>query len=115
MNRFVYSYNECLDDSNNQLLVISAPHPKLVADFYAKTPEVEELAIESLLETSVSPKADSAGRVAVGGRSDLQVKPGQEWFWSEAWQSAEQQAEADLKAGRFETFDTMEEFLAGLR
>jgi predicted transcriptional regulator len=42
------------------------------------------------------------------------IKPGQEWFWTEAWQTAEREVEADLAAGRFETFDTMEDFLASL-
>ena len=42
------------------------------------------------------------------------IKPGQEWFWTEAWQTAEREVEADLDAGRFETFDTMEDFLASL-
>ena len=42
------------------------------------------------------------------------IKPGQEWFWTEEWQAAECEVEADLEAGRCETFDTMEEFLASL-
>jgi predicted transcriptional regulator len=42
------------------------------------------------------------------------IKPGQEWFWTAEWQAAEREVEADLAAGRFETFDTMEEFLASL-
>lgn len=42
------------------------------------------------------------------------VKPGQEWFWTPEWQAAEKEVEADLAAGRFETFDNMEDFLAGL-
>jgi hypothetical protein len=42
------------------------------------------------------------------------IPPGQEWFWSAAWQKAEKEAESDLAAGRYETFDTMEDFLAGL-
>lgn len=42
------------------------------------------------------------------------IKPGQEWFWSAAWQEAEKEVEADLAAGRYETFNTMEEFLADL-
>lgn len=41
-------------------------------------------------------------------------KPGQEWFWTEAWQAAEREVEADLAAGRYETFETMEEFLESL-
>jgi len=42
------------------------------------------------------------------------IEPGQEWFWTKKWQAAEREVEADLAAGRFETFDTMEEFLASL-
>jgi hypothetical protein len=36
------------------------------------------------------------------------------WFWTPEWQAAEHEIEADLAAGRFETFDTMDEFLATL-
>ena len=42
------------------------------------------------------------------------IKSGQEWFWTKEWQAAEKEVEADLAAGRFETFDTMEDFLADL-
>lgn len=42
------------------------------------------------------------------------IKPGQEWFWTEEWQAAEREAEADLAAGRFESFDNDAEFLASL-
>lgn len=45
---------------------------------------------------------------------ELPIKPGQEWFWASAWQQAEMEAEEDLQAGRFETFDTMGDFLASL-
>jgi predicted transcriptional regulator len=43
------------------------------------------------------------------------IKPGQEWFWAEAWQAAERQVETDLAAGNYETFDTMEDFLKDLK
>ena len=42
------------------------------------------------------------------------IKPGQEWFWTEQWQAAEREVEADLAAGRFETSNTMEELVASL-
>jgi len=42
------------------------------------------------------------------------VRPGQEWFWTEEWQAAEREVEADLEAGRLDTFDTMEKFMASL-
>ncbi len=41
-------------------------------------------------------------------------KPGQEWFWAEAWQKAEREAEADLASGNFEEFENDAEFLASL-
>ena len=43
------------------------------------------------------------------------VKPGQEWFWSEAWQAAERDVDSDLSAGNFETFDSMDDFLKDLK
>ncbi len=47
-------------------------------------------------------------------QTQQEIKPGQEWFWSESWQKAEHQAERDLATGDFETFDTMEDFLHSL-
>jgi hypothetical protein len=41
-------------------------------------------------------------------------KPGQEWFWTAEWQEAEREVEEDLAAGRYETFDTIDEFIASL-
>jgi predicted transcriptional regulator len=48
-------------------------------------------------------------------REKQQPSPGQEWFWTEAWQAAEREVEADLAAGGHETFDTMEDFLKDLK
>ena len=48
-------------------------------------------------------------------RTNQKPKPGQEWFWSEAWQNAEHEVEADLAAGDYETFETMEDFLKDLK
>jgi antitoxin MazE len=38
----------------------------------------------------------------------------QAWFWTERWQAMEQEAEDDIAAGRTETFETPDEFLADL-
>ena len=38
----------------------------------------------------------------------------QTWFWTEAWQAAEREAEADLRAGRVKEFDTLDELIADL-
>ncbi|KLU59559.1 SpoVT / AbrB like domain protein [Peptococcaceae bacterium CEB3] len=39
----------------------------------------------------------------------------QQWFWTEEWQAAEREAQADIDAGRVKQFDSMEEFLDDLR
>ena len=38
----------------------------------------------------------------------------QAWFWAAEWQDGEQQADADLAAGRIETFGSGEELLEAL-
>ncbi len=42
-------------------------------------------------------------------------KPGQEWFWAEAWLMAEHKAEEDLATGSYETFSNDADFLASLK
>ena len=39
----------------------------------------------------------------------------QAWFWTPAWQTGEREADADLAAGRVETFGSDEELSAALR
>ena len=39
----------------------------------------------------------------------------QAWFWTERWQTGERAADADIAAGRTETFETGEAFLSALR
>ena len=39
----------------------------------------------------------------------------QAWFWTPEWQAMESEAEADLAAGRYEVFDTIDDFIEGLR
>ncbi len=39
----------------------------------------------------------------------------QAWFWTPQWQQGERSADADLAAGREETFNSGEEFLHALR
>ena len=39
----------------------------------------------------------------------------QAWFWTTEWQEGEQEADADLVAGRIETFDSDEAFITALR
>lgn len=39
----------------------------------------------------------------------------QQWFWTGEWQKGEREAQAEIDAGRVNSFDTMEEFLEDLR
>jgi AbrB family looped-hinge helix DNA binding protein len=39
----------------------------------------------------------------------------QAWFWTPEWQQGEREADADLAAGRGETFNSGDEFLGALR
>ena len=43
-----------------------------------------------------------------------EIDPEQRWYWSEPWQRMEREARADYAAGRFKTYDGVEELLAGL-
>jgi AbrB family looped-hinge helix DNA binding protein len=39
----------------------------------------------------------------------------QSWFWTPGWQAGEREADADLAAGRQETFDSGDAFVDALR
>ncbi len=47
-------------------------------------------------------------------RPTLPVPLDEMWFWTRGQQAAEREAEEDLAAGRFRTFDDAESFLADL-
>jgi len=47
-------------------------------------------------------------------RETMAVVEDQAWFWSEEWQTAEREAEADVAAGRVQVFDSMADLLADL-
>ena len=55
---------------------------------------------------------DQAGRVIVS-RSQI-INPEQAWFWSKRWQRMEQEAQADIDAGRIVVYASITEALAAL-
>ena len=42
------------------------------------------------------------------------VDASQAWFWTERWQAMEREADEDYAAGRFKSFDNVDDFLAEL-
>ena len=40
--------------------------------------------------------------------------PSQAWFWTPEWQAEERKVDEDLKAGRFEIYDSIDEFIEDL-
>jgi antitoxin PrlF len=69
----------------------------------------------------------SAARLEEGDLLDAELTPDgillrpqklidatQSWFWSPEWQAGEREAEADLAAGRTETFDSADGLLTEL-
>jgi hypothetical protein len=42
------------------------------------------------------------------------IDPDQLWFWSPEWQAQEKKTDEDIAAGRYKTFQTMEDFIVDL-
>jgi AbrB family looped-hinge helix DNA binding protein len=55
---------------------------------------------------------DEAGRIVVS-RAQI-IDPDQAWFWKNRWQRMEQEAQADLEAGRIVEYSNIAEALAAL-
>lgn len=65
---------------------------------------------------------EPGAQVEVIGRPDgvielhpvLPHRADQAWFWTERWQKMEREVDDDIAAGRTETFDSAEDFIADL-
>jgi hypothetical protein len=44
----------------------------------------------------------------------VEIDPEQLWFWTPEWLAGERMVEEDLRLGRYEEFDDMDDFLATL-
>lgn len=47
-------------------------------------------------------------------RPKATIDASQAWFWTERWQQMEREADEDIAAGRYKTFDDVESFIADL-
>jgi hypothetical protein len=61
-----------------------------------------------LQQVSAAPHAE----VILDTPTDIPVD--QRWFWTKEWQAREREAEADIAAGRVQTFETVDELLLAL-
>ena len=75
--------------------------------YRAKADELDASFVEALKTLSARRELDILVR-------PVAAKPGQEWFWSPEWPAAERAVEEDLATGRFETFDTIDDFILSL-
>jgi hypothetical protein len=44
----------------------------------------------------------------------VEIDPEQAWFWTEEWQAKEREADKDLREGRYEEFDNLDDFINSL-
>ena len=47
-------------------------------------------------------------------KEPVEIDPNQAWFWTEEWQAKEREVDEDIKAGRYEEFDNMDDFIDSL-
>ena len=68
----------------------------------------------SLPGAELALRAGSAVRVYArqhGAVQWMEIDPEQVWFWSAEWQRREREAEEDLREGRFQDFDSLDDLL----
>ena len=65
------------------------------------------LKIGDIVETTVK-----EGRIILTPKKTIDRQ--QAWFWTKEWQQAEQEADADIRAGRVKKFKTVEDLIKDL-
>lgn len=46
--------------------------------------------------------------------SQAEHDPSQAWFWTAEWQAKEREADDDIREGRYDDYDTVDDFINGL-
>ena len=70
--------------------------------------------LASATQETIEVAPDVAGALADYLQETLATVEDQAWFWTREWQAGEREAEADLAAGRYQAFDTMEDLIDDL-
>ncbi len=70
--------------------------------------------LASTTQETLQVPPDVAGALADYLQQALATAEDQAWFWTKEWQEGERETEADLAAGRYQSFDTMEDLIDDL-
>ncbi len=70
--------------------------------------------LADLLPASISSALEALRDRFIPGRPKM-ISPKNRWYWTQAWQQAEREADADAIEGRYEDFDTIEQVIAVLQ
>ena len=86
----------------------------------ALAPEEEKLLQQAKRKIARVRKDLARSRGLTSAEADIAVRAGlidsdQRWWWTEAWQSGERQAERDLKAGRVKVFENADQLVKDLQ
>ncbi|MFH1567257.1 MAG: AbrB/MazE/SpoVT family DNA-binding domain-containing protein [Gemmatimonadota bacterium] len=96
-----------------QRVVPAAPAPKLsTGEQRALTRARKKIA--AINEDLVASKGLTEEEAEVAAKAGL-IAADQKWWWLEAWQQGEREAERDIRAGRVDTFSSPEEFRKALQ
>jgi len=70
--------------------------------------------LASTTRTAIEVPPDVARVLADYLQATLATVDDQAWFWTEDWHAGEQEAEADMAAGRVQVFENMEDLISDL-
>lgn len=92
------------DDAEDNLLILLTAYVLAAPLSGSPLPPIEDIDLTTRTEAF----ADDGS----GPMESASIEPDQAWYWSSSWQAGEREASEDIAAGRVESFDTAEEFLA---
>ena len=82
---------------------------------HAHKPSVTRVDIDKNVWKELHPNGETKWfALEPGTGKTIEIDREDTYFYTEAWQAKEREADEDIAAGRTEKFDTMEDFLASL-
>lgn len=68
----------------------------------------------SLAPSTDATRLPGGSMITLVRRILIQTEPDQAYYWTPVWQAHEKEAEQDLCLGRYDIFETMDDFIASL-